>query len=131
MKTSAPKLALMLIRLISTALIGRKTDPKVRNRTSAVTSITIAIAHGIDALKLAMKSADRDGRPPVSTCAPSGDGTARMSPTRARPSFESGSWVAKTRTLAVSWAIQSAVYVSSAARTCSGRWSGGIASSAR
>ena len=74
MKTSAPKLALMLIRLISTALIGRKTDPKVRNRTRAVTSITIAIAHGIEALKLAMKSADRDGRPPVRTCAPSGDG---------------------------------------------------------
>ena len=36
-QTSAPKLAVMLIRLISTALIGRRTDPKVRNRTMAVT----------------------------------------------------------------------------------------------
>src|SRR5437773_24002 len=31
--TMAPKLALMLIRLMSTALTGRKTEPKVRNST--------------------------------------------------------------------------------------------------
>src|SRR6201988_3861141 len=69
----APKLAVMLSRLMSTALIGRKTDPNVRNRAMAVTPTTIAIAHGTDSGKLAMKSGDRDERPPVSaSSAPAG-----------------------------------------------------------
>src|SRR5918995_4973029 len=65
--TSAPKLAVMLSRLMRMALIGRKTDPNVRNRTAPVTPTTIATAHGTAPVKLARKSLDRDERPAVST----------------------------------------------------------------
>ena len=57
-----------------------------------MTPTTIAIAYGTDSVKLAMKSRERDERPPVSASVlPSGAGVARTSSTRARPSLESGS----------------------------------------
>ena len=101
-QTSAPKLALMLIRVISTALIGRKTDPKVRKSTMAVTSTTIKMATGTELSKLVMKSADREGRPPVRTWVPPGAGMARTLATRSRPSFESGTTLEKTWSRVVS-----------------------------
>src|SRR5687768_17912754 len=58
-QTRAPKLAVMLSRLMSTAFRGRKTDPNVRNRTAPVTPTTMSTAHGTDPVKLAMKSRER------------------------------------------------------------------------
>src|SRR3989337_715501 len=65
-QTGAPKLAVIESRLMSTALSGRKMDPKVRNSTAPVTPTTIATAHGTDPMKLARKSRDREDNPPVS-----------------------------------------------------------------
>ena len=106
-QTRAPKLALMLIRLISTALIGRKTDPNVRNSTPAVTTTTISTATGTELRKLAMKSADREGSPPVRTCDPAGAARPRTWATSWRPASESGSSFEYTITLVVSPPIQS------------------------
>src|ERR687896_399659 len=79
-QTSAPKLAVIDSRLIRIALIGRKIDPNVRKRTAPVTPTTMATAHGTEAVKLAMKSCERDERPPVSTSElPVGAGVARTS----------------------------------------------------
>ena len=71
-QTRAPKLAVIETRLMSTALTGRKTDPKVRNRTTGVTAMTMATATGTLARKLSMKSADRAARPVTPTVAPAG-----------------------------------------------------------
>ena len=122
---SAPKLAVMDSRLMSTALIGRRTDPNVRKRTMAVTPMTIAMAHGTDCVKLAMKSCERDERPPVRTSSlPSGAGVARTSSTTARPSLESGSAVLNTSSRLTSsrthWSIHAERPAASGGRSDSG-----------
>ena len=68
----------------------------------AVTSTTIKRATGTELSKLVMKSADREGRPPVRTRVPSGAGMARTFATRSRPAFESGTTLEKTWSRVVS-----------------------------
>jgi hypothetical protein len=72
-----------------TALIGMTTDPKSRNRITALAPSVSAMAYGIVSAWLSMKSWPLAARPPTCVVTPS-TATARTPVTTAVPSGETG-----------------------------------------
>ena len=71
MKTSAPNEAVIESSVISTALIGITTEPNSRKRMNALAPSVRAIAHGIVADWLSMKSLPWAASPPTWAVTPS------------------------------------------------------------
>ena len=89
MKTRAPNDAVIESSVMITALIGITTEPNSRNRISALAPRVQAIAYGIVADWLAMKSSPCAASPPTSADTPA-TSTSRTSGTTSMPSGLSG-----------------------------------------
>ena len=96
--TRAPKDAESDSTFITTALSGSTTEPNARNSSTRVTPTTNSPIHGSVEPRLASRSRRSAARPPTSTSAPAGAGTARTSPTSSRAGADRPSKPCRTET---------------------------------